>query len=239
MTRDRLLITLATVLMAALTARLGLWQLDRADQKTSLQALQDDRRGRPLPAADLARTAEEAAAQWHRPVVLEGQWVASATVYLENRQMLGRPGFYVVTPLRLADGSAVAVQRGWLPRDPQDRTRAQAPALADGPVRVSGRLAPPPPRLYELGEAGTGPIRHNLDLPSWSRETGLSLRPLSVLQTEPADPADLLPRDWPVPVADVHKHYGYAAQWFALSALILGLYVWFQFLRPRRRPPRA
>ena len=34
--------------------------------------------------------------------------------------------------------------------------------------------------------------------------------------------------------AGVHKHYGYAFQWFALSALILGLYVWFQLIRPRR-----
>ena len=37
------------------------------------------------------------------------------------------------------------------------------------------------------------------------------------------------------PAADVHKHYGYAFQWFALCALIVGLYVWFQLIRPRRR----
>ena len=39
---------------------------------------------------------------------------------------------------------------------------------------------------------------------------------------------------WPEPAADVQKHYGYAFQWFALCALILGLYVWFQLIRPRR-----
>jgi surfeit locus 1 family protein len=32
----------------------------------------------------------------------------------------------------------------------------------------------------------------------------------------------------------VQKHYGYAFQWFALSALIIGLYAWFQLPRPRR-----
>jgi surfeit locus 1 family protein len=36
----------------------------------------------------------------------------------------------------------------------------------------------------------------------------------------------------------VHKHYGYAFQWFALSALTCGLYAWFQLIRPRRRQPR-
>ena len=42
-------------------------------------------------------------------------------------------------------------------------------------------------------------------------------------------------RQWPRPAADVHKHYGYAFQWFGLCALIAILYVWFQFIQPRRR----
>lgn len=48
---------------------------------------------------------------------------------------------------------------------------------------------------------------------------------------------DGLQRDWPQPAADVHKHYGYAFQWFALSALTLILYVWFQIIRPRLMSP--
>jgi surfeit locus 1 family protein len=55
-----------------------------------------------------------------------------------------------------------------------------------------------------------------------------------VVQEDGANPpADGLLRQWPPPAADVHKHYGYAFQWFALSALVLVLYVWFQILRPR------
>jgi surfeit locus 1 family protein len=50
-----------------------------------------------------------------------------------------------------------------------------------------------------------------------------------------AQAADGLLRDWPAPDAGLQKHYGYAFQWFALSALILGLYVWFQLIRPRRQ----
>jgi surfeit locus 1 family protein len=46
--------------------------------------------------------------------------------------------------------------------------------------------------------------------------------------------ADGLRRDWPVVDAGLGKHYGYAFQWFGLSALFAGLYVWFQLLRPRR-----
>jgi len=42
-------------------------------------------------------------------------------------------------------------------------------------------------------------------------------------------------REWPRPAVDVQKHYGYAFQWFALCALMAGLYVWFQLVRPRLR----
>ena len=50
-------------------------------------------------------------------------------------------------------------------------------------------------------------------------------------------PDDGLARDWPAPATGVETHHGYAFQWFALSALITGLYVWFQLIRPRRRQP--
>ena len=42
-------------------------------------------------------------------------------------------------------------------------------------------------------------------------------------------------RDWPAPATDVHKHHGYAFQWFGLSTLFTLLYVWFQIIAPRRR----
>ena len=41
---------------------------------------------------------------------------------------------------------------------------------------------------------------------------------------------------WPAPAVNVQKHYGYAFQWFAMSALVVGLYVWFQLIRPQRVP---
>ena len=95
-------------------------------------------------------------------------------------------------------------------------------------------MAASPSRLYQLGEAGSGRIRQNLDPAAFARETGLPLLPLTVLQTAHEGATPGLLRDWPAPAVDIHKHYGYAAQWAALSVLQLGLYVWFQVLRPRR-----
>jgi surfeit locus 1 family protein len=232
--RERFVVaTVAAMLFAALTARLGVWQLDRAAQKIALrEAITERGRLPPLAGTDLARGAGDVAAQLHRHAILRGRWRPDRTVFLDNRQMAGRPGFFVVTPLALPDGGAVLVQRGWVARDPVDRTRLPAVPTPSGEVTVEGRVAPPPARLYEFEHAGSGRIRQNLDLDAFARETGLALAPLSVLQQ--GDAADGLRRDWPLPAVDVHTHWGYAFQWFALCALIIGLYVWFQLLRPRR-----
>jgi surfeit locus 1 family protein len=231
---ERWIVLLAAMAAAAGTARLGWWQLDRAAQKTASQQRFDERQGLPtLDGASLARSEAEALEQHQRGIVLRGHWLASATVALDNRQMKGQPGFFVVTPLQLADGSAVLVQRGWLPRNFQDRSLVKLPALPEGEVQVQGRIAPPPGRLYEFGGESKGVVRQNLRLPEFAREIRMALRPLSVLQLR-TDPPDGLQREWPAAATGVQKHHGYAFQWFALCLLIVGLYVWFQILRPRR-----
>jgi surfeit locus 1 family protein len=235
---ERVILLLAALAAAAATARLGVWQLDRAGAKRVQQEQLDARRTLPpLPGAQLAQGADEAAAQHHRNAVVSGRWLAGATVYLDNRSMDGQGGFVVITPLLLADGSAVIVQRGWLPRDPADRTRVSAPALPEGIVEVSARVAPWPSRLAELGGgSGSGLIRQNLDPRPYEREVGARLRPLSLVQLDGPMP-DGLRRNWGAPASGIHKHYGYAFQWFALATLIVGLYVWFEFIRPQRRRP--
>lgn len=237
----------ATLLVVALTARLGLWQLDRAEQKRTLQARMDERRALPpITLADWPAARAGDAAWVDRAITLRGRWLHAGTVYLDNRQMNGRPGFYVLTPLRLdgaaSGGDAVMVQRGWIPRDPLERSRLPALPQDGGEVELHGRIAPPPSRLYDFGDAGQGPIRQNLDLAAHAAGLQLALRPASVVQTDPPAPAEApLQRDWPAIAVDVHKHLGYATQWFALSATSAGLYVWFQLIRPRlrrRRQPR-
>ena len=236
----RWLVLLATLLAAAGTARLGIWQLDRAAQKIALHEAMLARGALPpLDRAQLPHTADEARVQQHRRVVLQGRWVASRSIYLDNRQMNGQPGFFVVTPLQLADGDVVLVQRGWIPRNIQSREQMAAFDTPGGMVDIEGRIAPSVPRLYEFDATASGPIRQNLDIADFARETGLALRPLLVVQLDASVPAgDGLRRQWAPTVPDVSTHYGYAVQWFALSALITGLYVWFELLRPRRRRSR-
>lgn len=226
-----------TVAFAALCVRLGFWQLDRAAAKLGLRAEVAERAALPpLPAAALAATAEAAAAQHYRRITLAGRWLAARTVALDNRQIDGRPGFTLVTPLVLADGSALAVQRGWLPRDAAERSRIAVPPLPDGAVTVAGRLAPPPSRLFAFGADAPGAlIRQNLDLAAWSAEIGRPLRPLSLVQMDgPQTPADGLRRVMPLPSADVSRHQVYAGQWFLFAALAVVLYVGIRVFRARR-----
>ena len=237
------LILVATILGVAVTANLGAWQLRRAAQKVALQdALESRSSLGVLAASDLARDAAQAEAQHYRRVHLRGRWVAARSVFLDNRQMAGRVGFYLVTPLQLEDRpEAVLVQRGWVPRDQRDRTLLPAVPNPGGVVEVDGLIAPPPARLYEFAPSTGGVIRQNLDLGEFGLETGLALAPLSVLEAteqsgSPGSAGDGLLRQWPRPAVDVQKHYGYAFQWFAMAALMAGLYVWFQLVRPWRRP---
>ncbi len=238
--RRAVIVLVAAAVVVAGTARLGVWQLDRAAQKEALQQSLDTRSQlQVVEAAMLADTAEAAADQHYRRSVVRGHWVSAATVFLDNRQMDARQGFFVVTPLRLSEAPGVVlVQRGWVPRDLLDRTKV--PSLSDAPdeVTVTGHIASPPGRLYDFAGAASGVIRQNLDVAAFAQEFSLPLKPLSIVQDADGAPQDGLLRQWPRPDLGIQRHYGYAFQWFALCALMTGLYVWFQLVRPRLRSQR-
>lgn len=236
------IITLATLIAMSATASLGFWQLGRAAEKERLAKQRESRQHLPpigWNEFNQAANGDQWSEWWDRSVELEGKWHHEATVFLENRAMNGRPGFFVVTPL-LQDGSraSIAVVRGWIPRRLDDRTALPVLTETSDQVRVIGRLAPPPSKLYDFGEAGTGRIRQNIDLQLYGAEWSLSLWPVSVQQIDAEIANPELLRDWPVIGSDVHKHYGYALQWFGLTSLLLILYVWFQFIAPRRQRHR-
>ena len=236
----RVLILVVALLSAALTCSLGFWQLRRAAEKEAWQAQLTQRAHMATVDGDSLGQPEDTpdnrAGLIHRSVRLRGQWLTGRTWFLDNRQMNARVGFYVVTPMRLADSKAVIlVQRGWVARHFTERTHLPEVTTPAGEVIVTGRIAPAPSKLYELGDSGRGPIRQNLDLADLRVETGLPLLEVTVVQTGP--PSEGLLREWPQPATGVEKHYGYAFQWFGLSALIALLYVWFQIVRRNKTPP--
>ena len=234
----RVLVLLAVLAGMGLTASLGRWQLSRAAQKEAMtqarsaQAALPELDGRTLAQTSLGGGVPEGLL--YRRLALQGEWLGEHTVYLDNRQMHGRPGFYVLTPLRLqGTDTVVMVQRGWVPRQFQDRTALPAIDTSAGEVTVHGRLLPWPSKVYDFGEVEDGSIRQNLIFDDYRLQTRLPLPMLSIQQTDPDDQG--LQRAWPEVASGVEKHYGYAFQWFGLSALMALLYVWFQIVQPRRK----
>lgn len=232
------LITLSALLAVAATLALGRWQLSRAAQKEALQSSYSVRAGLPKLDGQALSTRVDMSTEQYRGVTLRGHWIAQRTVFLDNRQMDGKVGLYVVTPMQIEGSAAVVlVQRGWVARNFLDRTGLPQIETPTGVVEIQGRIAPPPAKLYELGNPQTGLIRQNLDMLQFGAESGLPLLAFSVQQTGVASGGLL--REWPLVGTGIEKHYGYAFQWFALSALIAILYVWFQIVRRFIDPRRA
>lgn len=231
------LITVATLLGMAATFALGRWQLDRAAQKEALQARMDAQSSKHLVDAAMLLSAPDPASLVHQYALLRGQWLPEQTVYLDNRQMHEKVGFFVVTPLRLQGSqSVILVQRGWVQRNFEQRDKIPAIATPAGPVAIEGRMAPPPGKLFELGTPSVTAIRQNLDLKQMALQTASPVLPVLLVQT--GAPSEGLLRDWPAIKLGVDKHYGYALQWFGLSALIALLYLWYQFFRPYFHRPK-
>jgi surfeit locus 1 family protein len=224
------LILLATLVVSSITARLGFWQLGRAHTKETLNAITESRKLEPALRND-DWSSQPAPDTWlQRSVDLEGQWLAQYTVYLDNRTMKSQTGFYVLTPFQLTNGPVLLVQRGWVARD---RTRSDVvPPLQtpQGKLSIQGKVVPSPSKLMELGasaqtQQGFNVIRQNIDIAEFDLETKLSMV-ATVQQTNNA--GDGLLREWPQSISGADKNRGYAFQWFALSALALILFAWFQ-----------
>ena len=237
MARTRTVVALAAAAAAiALTASLGSWQLRRADEKIALQAAWDRaEQAAPLPVAggDIAGVAQRLPLR----VQLRGRFLFEHEVWLDNRQMDGQAGLMLITPLRLADGAVVLVNRGFAGRDPRDRTRLPVVTRPEGEVAVEGLAVAHASRVLQLGEdapAGSGPlVWQNLDYDALERASGLAVARWVVQQT--GGPDDGLRRNWPRLEAGVDKHYGYALQWYSLAALIAALTAFFGLRALRRR----
>jgi cytochrome oxidase assembly protein ShyY1 len=232
--RFRLIPFLATLVLVAIGVGAGRWQDGRAAQKLALEArLAAGNAAAPLP---LGAAPVAAADVEFRRVRLQGEWIAGWPVYLDNRPHAGRPGFYLLMPLRLAGSDMhVLVARGWLPRDMADRSKLPAYATPAGPVVVEGIAKRAPGQVMQLGEApalAPGAIVQNADAAALAAATGWRFQPIVVEQTTPdaGAEAQALVREWPAPSLGADKHKGYAFQWYALAAMA-GLFFVFTGLR--------
>lgn len=248
--------TLAALAVVIAAASLGTWQLMRADEKRALQAQRDTATAGP-PVELEAGMADPGALDGRR-VRVRGRYLAEHTVFLDNRTLRGVAGFHVVTPIAI-EGSqrAVLVLRGWVAGDPRERTRLPQVRTPGGVVSAQGIAQATIERSIELGattEPGAERLWQNLDFARFERWSGLSLVPLLLRETEPAQgaaqpaatpqaanqaattgSADGLVREWPIGGPDATRHLGYAVQWFALALLAAGGWGFYAMGKRRER----
>ena len=230
----RWLPTVAALCLVAITARAGLWQLDRAQQKIALQAAFEARAAAPV--LDLNQTpvgpADDQTLRYRRATV-QGRYLPAGQIYIDNRDQDGVPGYHVLTPLALGQG-VILVNRGFLARD-ASYPRPPAVPVPEGEVRVQGMLSQARSRFLELsGDTVQGAVWQNLRLDRYAAATRLDPLPL-VLLADPATPGLSPVRE--TPDAGVAMHQGYAFQWFAMAAAVTGLYLYFTFFR--RKPTQS
>ncbi|MGQ0383091.1 MAG: SURF1 family protein [Gammaproteobacteria bacterium] len=211
--------TAATALAVAVFGALGSWQLDRAAEKRGLAA----DFARPGPALPLP-PAGVALPRYHR-IAAAGRYDAAHQILLDNRSQSGRAGVEVLTPLLLADGTALLVNRGWLPFG-DDRTQQPEVAVGTEPRRIAGRHAALPRAPIELASPPAIGWPRLVSYPNQdelARMLGRELRPGMIL-LDPAD-AEGYGRDWSLAGTTAERHLGYAMQWFALAATAVAIWL--------------
>jgi surfeit locus 1 family protein len=229
--RPRLVPTLAAVAAVATCLAAGNWQQDRMHAKEALRRQYDA----AATAAPLALASLPAATDWpslrYRPVVASGEYLANRQIFIDNKVAAGRAGFHVVTPLSLADGRVVLVNRGWIAQRSSRALLPDAPPPL-GAATVQGRIAIPAAGYLELKpESTSGSIRQNLDPARFAVATGLAVLPAVIEATAAPGPDDGLLRDWPAPDFGIATHRIYMVQWYAFA--LLAAVLWFWFHRPR------
>ena len=223
--RPRWLLSHALVIaLVVVMAGLGLWQLGRLDDRRDRNALIEQRsEAPPVPLDEVIAIDDPAAAEGvrFRRVEITGTYDEGSDVLVRNRTFDGQPGSWLLAALRLDDGSAVIVSRGWVPVTGEQDPTAEALAPA-GEVRVEGVVQ----ATQERGRFGsTDPAEGTLqrvarvDVERLAAQVDGPTYPVWVQATaERPDPGDL-----PVPVEppelDEGPHFSYAMQWFTFMTI--------------------
>ncbi|TAK53779.1 MAG: SURF1 family protein [Gammaproteobacteria bacterium] len=211
--------TAAMAACAALFVALGCWQLDRAAEKRALAAA--------FATAAVPERLPTGAIQLprYRPVIVQGRYDSAHQFLLDNMTRAGRAGVEVLTPLVLADGRAVLVNRGWLPLG---ATRDALPEVEvpAGDREISGRidhLPRPGIELAALLPAGWPKLVSFPRMEELESALGRELHPQLIL-LDPASP-DGYARDWRPASLGPERHLAYAVQWFALAATAVVIWI--------------
>lgn len=230
--RRWLFTTLLVFLGTALCIRLGIWQLDRLEQRRAFNAQVTSMRAMPVLDLNAGEVDFIAAMEW-RTMTVTGEYDFANQVAIRNQYYRDQYGYHILTPL-LSNGTAVLVDRGWIPADgnssPADWRKYDEP----GVVTVTGQIRLGQTKPAFGGVADAPPADGS---PLWVWNNGdverIALQmpyPIYAVYIQPnIDPADETPPIPYQPEVELTEgpHVGYAFQWFTFAAILFAGYPFF------------
>lgn len=206
---------------ALLFARLGMWQLDREQEKLNLF---EQFENAAMMTIEQALNQEEGVFR----VQAHGHFDPQRHILLDNKILQGRAGVHALTPFVLSNGRTVLVNRGWLFLSPDRRNLPVVQTDASERV-ISGILKKPSNDGPRLGDADLlladqwPQLVTYLDIDSVGAALNTKLEPW-LLQLDMADSAGFEGREWKAAVMEPEVHRAYALQWFSLA--LASLIIW-------------
>ncbi|TYC99305.1 SURF1 family protein [Arthrobacter echini] len=208
------------VLIAAGCVGLGRWQFERREAVVAdIERIEANYDAEPVDYVPGERLLDsyDPAREW-TPVTFVGTYDIDQQVVVRNRPLNGQPGYEILTPLKLGDGSAVVIDRGWLPIGNAEAGRPdEIPAPPRGEVAVTARIKPAEPAVNrgapegQVASIDLASLAEGLEYPLQDAAYGLlALERPSAAQTPIAPPK---------PSIDEGPHLSYALQWFAFGVL--------------------
>jgi|TARA_B110000902_G_scaffold267302_1_gene360112 cytochrome oxidase assembly protein ShyY1 len=203
---------------------LAFWQLDRAEEKRQIIANEQYRRAQ-LPVA-LGQLDVTAAASYIS-VLLTGKFDNEKPFLLDNQQYRSRFGYEIISPFfDLNSNQTVLISRGWV-QGSLDRSELPALAKVTGLQSLEVEIYVPLGKPFLLAEQTMGAawpkVIQAVEVDKMAASLGSDVFPY-VLRLKEANPG-VYERHWQVVNVPVHKHTGYAVQWFVMAIVLVGLYV--------------
>jgi surfeit locus 1 family protein len=224
----RLVKLLAVALVVAATCvALGIWQIARLHQKQQFNAaVRAGMSASPAPVETLLPAGVDPDAMRYHRAEARGTYDTGNEFVLYGRTQNSQAGNHMLTPLRLADGGAILVDRGWVPLN-VDQPGAAAVAPPAGEVDVEGVLFASdgdPPARWWSGHPETTLAK--VDLAKIQSQLPYPIAPdyLLLQQQTPAQPGGS-PVPAPLPTLTEGPHLGYAIQWFTFAIIALAGFV--------------
>ena len=199
--------------VAAVCVRLGVWQLDRLRQRRAWNAAALAARERPpLGVTGGAGGALTADSVRDRRLRARGIYDYAHERLWRGRSYEGIPGVDLITPLRLADGGAVLVDRGWAPSPDGYHVDEGAYREADSADVLGLGMSAPRAR------GDVDPARLQDSVPYRLLPFVIQQLPPSTALDRPLPPGLIR---WPAPELSDGPHLSYAVQWFSFAIIIV------------------